>query len=112
MMWFFHRLVRMVSIRDYHDFEALYMMVHKSQVKEGEAETDIPRLLVEWASRRENRKLLKELTVDDTSREYVETDGCASFGSLTEPDRLAVARKLTLMSEMNKRFVVDRWLWQ
>jgi len=28
MMWLLHRLVQMVSIWDYHDFLALYTMVH------------------------------------------------------------------------------------
>jgi len=81
-------------------------------VEEGEAVADIRGLFVKWVSRRENRKLQKGLAVDDSSREYVEVEGCAAFGSSPVSNRLAVERKLTLMSEMSKRLVADKRLRQ
>ena len=66
------------------------------------------------AQRAENRLLLDELREEDRSADYVREQDQASFGSAeaANNDRIAVARKLTVMSEMNKRFVADRRLWQ
>lgn len=112
-VWYFQRVVRMLSIRDYHDFEVLYALVHKPD-GERAGPGDIPRLFDERAQRYENRKLLDELGKDDLSQDYVKRQEQAAFGSsqAVNSDRLALARKLTLMSEMNKRFVADRRLWR
>ena len=113
MMWYIQRLVRMVSIHDYYNFEALYKLAWDSGAPEGE-QVDIPALFVELSQREENKRLLEELREEDWPQEIVEMEERAAFGAdmAACTDRVAVARKLTLMSTMNERFVADRRLWQ
>ncbi|SPQ17634.1 be2a466e-a0d6-44d2-9225-397dbde39b44 [Thermothielavioides terrestris] len=120
MMRLFHRLVRMLSTRDYHDFVALYSLGRCSDGnEEGRSESDegnpdIPALFAERARQSENMQLLAELREDDSPPDYVKRQEQASILARAQahPEKLAVARKLTLMSEMNERFVADRKLWR
>jgi len=111
MQWHLQRLLRMLSIRDYHHFEALYALVHRPDGGE-HASADVPGLFSERGRRSENRRLLDELSEEDWSDEYVRKQERTAFGNPPPAQRLAVARKLTLVSEMNKGFVADRRLWQ
>ncbi|KAK4153916.1 hypothetical protein C8A00DRAFT_33317 [Chaetomidium leptoderma] len=111
----FQRLVRMLSTRDYHDFAELYALACPRRLTgDDEPSRDIPSLFSERARRSENRQLLHELGADDLSRDDVERHERAAFGrpSPASTEKMAVARKLTLVSEMNERFVADRRLWQ
>ena len=101
----------MLSIRDYYHFEALYALAHRPDGGE-HASVDVPGLFGECGRRSENRRLLNELREENWSDEYVRKQERAAFGSPPPAERLAVARKLTLVSEMNKGFVADRRLWQ
>lgn len=117
MMWFFQRLVAMRGIRDYHHFEAFYALIHASKWgkdDDDDESVDVPGLFDAYAQRSENRLLLYELREGDWSADSIREQEQASFGSAgaANDDRVAVARKLTLMLEMDKRFVADRRLWQ
>ncbi|KAK1765978.1 hypothetical protein QBC33DRAFT_579267 [Phialemonium atrogriseum] len=117
MMCFFQRLVGMRGIRDYHHFEAFYALIHASKWgkdDDDDESVNIPGLFEAYAQRAENRLLLDELREGDWSADYIREQEQASFGSAgaANDGRVAVARKLTLMLEMNKRFVADRRLWQ
>ncbi|KAL2017730.1 hypothetical protein VTK56DRAFT_1700 [Thermocarpiscus australiensis] len=118
MMRLFHRLVRMLSTQDYHDFAALYALARcwedNEEGQSDEGTPDITALFAERARRSENKQLLLELAEDDSPQDYVKRQEQASVGSRSRahPEKLAVARKLTLMSEMNERFVADRKLWR
>lgn len=91
-IWSFQRVVRLLSTRDYYyHFAAL--------CEEG---VDIPSLFQQRAQERGNKKLLEELAAEDSTREYVAKEELASFGTLNAVDeKLAVARELTVMWEMN-----------
>jgi hypothetical protein len=117
MMRLFQLLVRMLSTRDYHEFEALHALAFPRK-EEGEEDggvtQDMPALFSERARRSENVRLLGELSQDDWSPDEVERQEGSSFGkpSLATAEKMAVARKLTLMAEMNERFVADKRLWR
>lgn len=108
MMWHLARLVRLLSSQDYTLFRALYEIVHQV---EGE---DIPRLFDERAAREHNRRLFAALEEDGFSEEEVEEAERAAFGSAKPGtvERIAVARKLTVMSQINRGFLADHRLWR
>ncbi|KAH7127330.1 hypothetical protein EDB81DRAFT_907510 [Dactylonectria macrodidyma] len=99
MMWRFSRLVRLLSGHDYTLFKALYELVHKNP-------EDIPRLFHDQSTQGYAPELLAKLREDDEEDE--EDDG---GGHDEMPKELAIAGKLTLMSEMNPSFVADKTLW-
>lgn len=115
MMWRFSRLVRLLSNQDYTLFKALYGLVHKA------GSEDIPQLFYDQSVQEHGRELMAELRQMELEEEDEEedeeeetgdqTDG--EFGDTDESGSLDVARKLTLMSEMNPNFVADKrlWLW-
>lgn len=107
-IWYFSRLVRLLSKQDYAIFKGLYEHVY------GTGAVDYPRMFHERAQHEDNRKLYAELCEDDTPEEEVKEYEEAVFASAEEKkcDNLSVARKLTLMSEMNPGFVADRRLWK
>lgn len=118
-MWWFQRLVRTVSSQDYILFRGLYVSVHGSDAGET---LDIPRLFRRYAAQEDNQKLLKELAENDMPENEVEREERMAFSSratgadgmkVNNTKAIAVARKLTLMSEMNEDFIADRrlWLW-
>lgn len=118
-MWWFQRLVRTVSGQDYILFRKLYVSVHGS---DGGEALDIPRLFHRYAAQEDNQKLLKELAENDMPENEVEREERMAFSSrdtgaggmkVNNMKAIAVARKLTLMSEMNEDFIADRrlWLW-
>ncbi|KAF7552499.1 hypothetical protein G7046_g7388 [Stylonectria norvegica] len=105
-MWHFTRLVRMLSIQDYTHFKLLYGLVYAKKAD------DLPRLFRERSMQEHNKALLAELCQEEIEEEGGpnEEEGDAY---VDESDGPAVARKLTLMSEMNPNFVADKrlWLW-
>ncbi|PNP39642.1 hypothetical protein TGAMA5MH_08460 [Trichoderma gamsii] len=109
-MWFFSRLVRLLSKNDYAHFRRLFELTHQP----GAEEKDILYLVHERAKSDENQKLLAELQEDDmTTAEIQEQERIAiSSTRRASSDALAIARKLTLMSEMNPAFLANHVLWQ
>ncbi|KAL7901516.1 kinase-like domain-containing protein [Trichoderma sp. SZMC 28014] len=109
-MWPFSRLIRLVSRNDFEHFRRLFELVYKT----GSENAGILHLLHERARADENKKLLAELQADDmTAAEVQEQERMAiSSTRRTNSDAVAIARKLTLMSEMNPAFLANHVLWQ
>lgn len=111
MMWCLSRLVRLLSGQDLPLFQALYGLVYKSELEIRSDSPDIGRLFHERATLPSNKLLLSKLSEDDMSEEDLKEREQDVYSG-TRSERLAVARKLTLMSEMNPGFVGDRRLWR
>ena len=71
-------------------------------------------LFHERANSVESQKLLAELQKEDMTMEELQEKERACFppSRTVNSDAIAVARKLTLMSEMNPGFLADYRLWQ
>lgn len=111
-MWHFSRLVRLLSKNDNEHFRMLYNLVHKA--KEPESATGILWLFHERAKSDENKILLTELQEEAIPVEELQEKELACFSPIRmlNSDAVAVARKLTLVSEMNPGFFADQRLWQ
>lgn len=113
LMGMFQRLVWMLSTQDYHLFAALHQ---RALELEGHHKlVDIPLLFYKRAQREENKQLLCELSEDDLPQNYVEKQEREAFGrpEFANMAKIAVARKLTLMSEIRTEgFVADKRLWR
>ncbi|UPL01879.1 hypothetical protein LCI18_012813 [Fusarium solani-melongenae] len=111
MIWYFSRLVRLLSGQDLPLFQTLYELVYKSEPETLTESINLGRLFHERAMLPSNKLLLSKLDEDDLSEEVKERE--MDVFSSAKSDRLAIARKLTLISEMNPGFVGDRrlWLW-
>lgn len=109
-MWHFSRLVRLLSRNDYEHFRQLFELIHKPSAEGAR----ILCLFHERAERDENKKLLVELQKEDLTAEQLQEKerGCFPPTGDANCDAIAVARKLTLMSEMNPGFLADHVLWQ
>ncbi|KAI1322560.1 hypothetical protein F5Y16DRAFT_413198 [Xylariaceae sp. FL0255] len=103
-IWYFTRLVRLLSKEDYKLFKSLYdLLVDYASLFQAQAELEA------------NKQLLAELREEDESEAEKKGLEDAEFHMTKEKKRLsalAVARKLTLMSEMNPGFVADAKLWR
>lgn len=76
-------------------------------------EVNIPTLFLERAAQEVNAQLLLTLSEDDLSDEELMQEEIAAFGTKpNKTDSLAVARKLTLMSHINRGFIADKRLWR
>ena len=113
-LWSFTRLVRLLSKNDYEHFRRLFELVYKTSADEAGDGRGLLWLFHERANRDENRALLAELQEEDMTREELEKRERAHFppSRTVNSDVLAVARKLTLMSEMNPVFFADHRLWK
>ncbi|KIL95592.1 hypothetical protein FAVG1_00329 [Fusarium avenaceum] len=109
MMWYFSRLVRLLSGQDLLLFQKLYELVYKYETLS--EPIDYGRLFHERATLPSNKLLLSRLREDDLPDEEVKEREKDVF-SRVKSDRLAIARKLTIMSEMNPGFVGDKRLWR
>lgn len=113
IMWYFTRITRLLSKNDHQLFEKLFGLTcgRDANVSRGK---EILRLFHERASQNENVKLLAELQEDDLSaEELLERERACFPPKRTEnTDSVAVARKLTLMSELNPTFLADHKLWK
>ncbi|PNP85941.1 hypothetical protein FNYG_00997 [Fusarium nygamai] len=105
-MWYL-RLVRMLSTQDYTLFKSLYDLVY---IKNSD---DIPRQFHERSMQDSGRALFAELCQEGESEEDEPTQEEDGNGQTTVSVEAVIARKLTLMSEMNTNFVADKrlWLW-
>ncbi len=110
MMWYFSRLVRLLSTQDYMLFQALYKLVYKA----GGDVPQITRLFEERAAELDNQQLLATLCADDYTESEIKQEEDAAFGSpkFDTSDSRAVARKLTIMSELNHEFFPGSKLWR
>ncbi|KAF5649501.1 RNase H domain protein [Fusarium tjaetaba] len=107
-MWYFLRLVRMLSTQDYTLFKSLYDLVYN------ENSDDIPRQFHERSMQDSGRALFAKLCQEGESGEGDEpTQEEDANGQTTVSVEAVIARKLTLMSELNTNFVADKrlWLW-
>lgn len=111
MMWYFSRLVRLLSGQDLLLFQMLYELVYKHKIETMSDPIDYGRLFHERAMLPSNKLLLSRLSEDDLPDEDVKEREKDVFSD-SKSDRLAVARKLTLMSELNPGFVGDKRLWR
>ncbi|KAF5976571.1 kinase-like domain-containing protein [Fusarium coicis] len=111
MMWHFSRLVRILSGQDLPLFRRLYDLVYKTGAKSPSDSRDCGWLFHQRAMAPSNKQLLSKLKEYDLTEEEIKEreKDVFSGGKL---DRLAVARKLTLISEMNPGFIGDRRLWR
>ena len=107
MMWHFSRLARLLSTQDYALFKTLFELAHE------DGSNDIPRTFHERSMQEHGRELLATLRED---AEGGESEGGQSKeeegGPTMETERITVARKLILMSEMNPNLVADKRLWR
>ncbi|KJK73544.1 hypothetical protein H634G_11202 [Metarhizium anisopliae BRIP 53293] len=110
LMWYFSRLVRLLSTQDYNIFQALYKLVYCTDGKE----PDIPGLFHELAAEEKNQRLFAMLRVDDYTMSELEQEEAAAFGNsrANKSDSRAVSRKLTVMSEINHSFLASSKLWR
>ena len=113
-MWYFSRLVRLLSKNDYKLFQNLFELIYKTRTEGSRDSGGILLLFHERANQAENKKLLTELQEDDLTAEELEEKerACFPLSRTKDSDAIAVARKLTLMSEMNPGFIADHRLWQ
>ncbi|KAK7417574.1 hypothetical protein QQZ08_011579 [Neonectria magnoliae] len=95
-VWHFQRLLCMDSLQDYSHFQRLYSLVAKEELP------NIP-VLFQDARKAASLELL-EIPSNNRAEKY--------FSTKSTTNREAVARKLTVMMQLNKSFVADRKLWQ
>ena len=106
-MWRFSRLVRMLSTQDYTLFKVLYELVYEK------GSENIPRLFYDQGMQEQGKELLAKLREDELlEEEEIEEQEDNEASHTEESEGLAVARKLTLVSEINPNFVADKRLWQ
>ncbi|KAF9770263.1 hypothetical protein IL306_012213 [Fusarium sp. DS 682] len=112
-IWYFTRLTRLLSKNDHRLFQRLYDLIYDTFVDENGRE-GILWLFHERAKWSQNIKLLADLQKDDLTAEELQKEERAYFppSRTLNSDVIAVARKLTLMSEMNPAFLADHRLWQ
>ncbi|KAH7309125.1 hypothetical protein B0I35DRAFT_441487 [Stachybotrys elegans] len=112
---YFTILVRCPSPHDYSYFKQLFELVYNTNAEEAADGKGIVGLFHERANLPENKQLFAKLLENDISAEEV-AEGERLFFSckraVMRADGMAVARKLTLMSEMNPCFIADKRLWR
>ncbi|ENH69519.1 hypothetical protein FOC1_g10011875 [Fusarium oxysporum f. sp. cubense race 1] len=101
------RLVRMLSTQDYTHFKSLYELVYRKE------SGDIPQLFYERSIHESGKAIFAKLCQESPDEEEEEEHDRSVNNQLRKSTDFAMARKLTLMSEMNHNFVADRrlWLW-
>lgn len=107
-IWHFQRLVFMDSLQDYHNFEELYNLVYKP-----DQPVNIAALVRQQYASESNQKELALLSEEDrcvADVEREEREYCSGRRDVRK-SREAVARKLTVMAELNPAMVADRRLW-
>ncbi|KPM38167.1 hypothetical protein AK830_g8396 [Neonectria ditissima] len=104
-MWHFSRLVRLLSTQDCTLFKALYELVYQKEAEE------IPRQFYDRSTHEYSRELLVKLHQEELEDEK-EAEPQEEVYPIEEPEEVAIARKLTVMSELNPNFVADKRLWR
>ncbi|KAI9155781.1 hypothetical protein HJFPF1_08370 [Paramyrothecium foliicola] len=100
-LWHFQRFLSMDSAQDFTHFQALYSLAAKM-----EPSHFLPLLKSVQTDLSEGLTGLDTQIASSNSREH------EYFSNKSATDREAVARKLTVMMELNPLFVADRILWQ
>ena len=80
-VWYFSRLVRLLSRNDYRHFKNLFELVYKTSAEDAGGGKGIIWLLHERANRDENKELVARLEVDDPTAEEVQGGGAGSLSS-------------------------------
>ncbi|OAA61774.1 Protein kinase-like domain protein [Niveomyces insectorum RCEF 264] len=104
----FEELARSVRTRDYDCFFELLA----DQITDRD---ELFALLMDYVVKPQNKALLAKLREEETPSDDLADDECRRFRLREkegELNALAVARKLTLMREMNVSFVADKRLWK
>ena len=98
----------MDSLQDYHHFEDLYNMTYKV-----DQAIDIAALFRQQYAFESNKKERQLLSEEDRCVADIEREEREYFSSQQHvgTNREAVARKLTVMAELNPAMVADRRLW-
>jgi hypothetical protein len=104
-IWLFTRLVNMDSLQDVRHFTELYTSVS------GETDVNVPILLKKIKTQSEFSRKALSLTADDQPFSDIEREEMEYF-SHVGLKRLALSRKLTLVSNMSEDFLADGRLWR
>ncbi|KAI9798737.1 MAG: hypothetical protein M1825_005019 [Sarcosagium campestre] len=102
-LWLLTRLVNLDSLQDFHLFSELYHLVY--------GVTDIPQLFRAVEQQEPFIDKRQTLAADDKVVDEIAREESEYF-SHVGPERLAVSRKLKLISDMNQTFVADKKLWK
>ncbi len=92
----------------------MYELVYNVSAEESGNSKQILWLFHERSKRDANKQLLPELQKEDLTAEELQKQEQAAFplSKTAKSDAVAVARKLTMISEMNPCFFADNILWQ
>ncbi|KAF5611582.1 RNase H domain protein [Fusarium subglutinans] len=107
-MWYFLRLVRMLSTQDYTLFKSLFELVYNENAD------NIPRLFHERRMQEAGQAQFAKLCQGESEEEEDEPIQKVDDNGQTHISvEVVVARKVSLMCEMNSNFVADKrlWLW-
>ena len=104
-IWLFTRLVNLDSLQDVCHFTELYTSVST------EEEVNVPMLLQAVKVAGGFSRKARSLAADDRSSSDIEREEKEYF-SRVGLKRLALSRKLTLISNMNGGFIADQRLWR
>lgn len=104
-IWLFTRLVNLDSLQDVCYFPELYTLVST------EEEVNVPILLQAVKAAGAFSRKARSLAADDRSSSDIEREEREYF-SQVGLKRLALSRKLTLISNMNGGFIADQRLWK
>ncbi|KAH8730587.1 hypothetical protein GQ44DRAFT_756462 [Phaeosphaeriaceae sp. PMI808] len=100
-VWHFIRLVNMDALQDYGHFSELHALLV------GNLNADIPALFREQYGKKVISETAKRLAIDDMPQCDMERDE-GNYFSNVEPERHGLSRKLTVASELSRRFAADR----
>jgi hypothetical protein len=98
--------VTLDGLQDYRYFTELYALVYKP-----EDEINVPRLFKGVQKEMEFVELARTLAEDDRPVSKIKRDE-EDYFRFSGPGREAIARKLTIMAELSKGFIVDKRLWR
>lgn len=104
-IWLFTRLVNLDSLQDVCHFTELYTLVL------GDDDVNIPTLLQAVQTQEEFLRKALSLAADDLPSSDIERQEREYFAQVG-PKRLALSRKLTLVSDMSRGFMADQRLWK
>ncbi|PQK14238.1 hypothetical protein BB8028_0004g11680 [Beauveria bassiana] len=109
MMWSFSRLVRLTSKYDFAHFKDLHRLVYRADAEDD----DVAELFRRMAAEENNKTLLEELRENDPAASELQKLEAAAFGTrANSTESRAIARKLSMVAEMNKNFVTTSKLWR
>ncbi|KAF5588710.1 altered inheritance of mitochondria [Fusarium pseudoanthophilum] len=111
MNWYLSRLVRLLSGQDLPLFQRLYDLIFKTGAENPPDSRVYGWLFHQRAMTSSNKQLLSRMSEYDLTNDEMKEREINVFSG-DKVERLAVARKLTLMSEMNPGFIGDRRLWR